>query len=62
MIEYTKHQWIEQKYHNVLQWDRHTQNIIRYDNKLILIYLIREKNLINLFFININFVLQCLPC
>ena len=42
MIEYTKDQWIDQKHHNVLQWDINAQNIIRYDNELKLIYLLRE--------------------
>ena len=42
MIEYTKNQWIDQKHHNVLQWSRNAQNIIRYGNELKLIYLLRE--------------------
>ena len=42
MIEYTKYQWIYQKHHDVLQWARNAQNIIRYDNELKFIYLPRE--------------------
>ena len=33
MIEHTKDQWFYQKHHDVLQWSRNAQNIIRYDNK-----------------------------
>ena len=32
IIEYTKYQWIDQKYYNVLQWARNAENIICYDN------------------------------
>ena len=32
MIEHTKYQWIDQNHHDVLQWARNIQNIIRYDN------------------------------
>ena len=42
MIEYTKDQQIDQKQHGVLQWARNAQNVIRYDNELELIHLIRE--------------------
>ena len=42
MIEYTKYQWIDQNHYGILQWDRNAQNIIRYDNELKLIYLLRE--------------------
>ena len=42
MIQYTKYQWIYQKHHDVLQWARNSQKIIRYDNELKLIYLLRE--------------------
>ena len=41
MIEYTKDQWVHQKHHDVLQWARNVQNIIRYYNELKLINLIR---------------------
>ena len=34
MIEQTKDQWIDQNHHDLLQWDRNAQNIIRYDNEL----------------------------
>ena len=42
MIEYTKYQWIDQNHYDILQWDRNAQNIIRYDNELKLIYVLRE--------------------
>ena len=42
MIEHTKYQQIDQKYHNVLQWARNAQNIISYNNELKFIYLPRE--------------------
>ena len=42
IIEYTKDQWIDQKYHDVLKWDRNVHNIICYNNELKLIYLLRE--------------------
>ena len=42
MIEYTKYQWIDQKHHALLQWDIKSQNMIRYENELKLIYLLRE--------------------
>ena len=29
-VEYTKDQWIDKKHHDVLQWDRNSQNIIIY--------------------------------
>ena len=42
MIEYTKDQWIDQNHHDVLQWARNAQNILRYENELELIFLLRE--------------------
>ena len=42
IIECTKYQWIDKKHHNILQWDRNSQNIIRCGNELKSIYLIRE--------------------
>ena len=42
MIEYTKDQCINKKHPDVLQWARNAQHIIRYDNELKLINLIRE--------------------
>ena len=45
MIEYTKDQRIAQKHQDVLQWARNAQNIIRYDNELKLIYLLRELHI-----------------
>ena len=42
ITEYTKYQWNDKKHHGVLQWAKNSQNIIRYDNGLKLIYLIRE--------------------
>ena len=41
IIEYTKYQWIYQKHHDVFQWFRNAQNIIRYENEFKLIYLLR---------------------
>ena len=41
MIEYTKYQWKDKKYHGVLQWSRNAQNFICYDNELKIIYLLR---------------------
>ena len=41
MIEYTKDQWIDQNYHDVLQWARNAQNMICYDNEFKFIYLLR---------------------
>ena len=41
MIEYTKDQWIDQNHHAVLKWARNAQNIIRYENELKLINLLR---------------------
>ena len=42
IIEYIKDKRIYQKHHNLLQWARNAQNIIRYDNELKLINLRRE--------------------
>ena len=42
MIEYTKYQLVDQKHHEIFQWARNAQNIIRYDIELKLINLIRE--------------------
>ena len=42
ITEYTKDQWIDQNYHDVLQWARNAQNIICYDNELKLTYLLIE--------------------
>ena len=42
MIEYTKDKCIDQKHHNLLQWARNAQNILRYENELELIFLLRE--------------------
>ena len=42
MVEYNKDQWIDQNNHDVLQWNRNAQNIIRCDNSLKFIYLLRE--------------------
>ena len=39
MIEYTKDQQIDQNHHNVLQWARNAQNIIRYEIESKFIYL-----------------------
>ena len=43
MVEYTKDKCIDQKHHNLLQWARTTQNMIRYENELELINLIRDN-------------------
>ena len=42
MIEYTKYQRNDKKHHNILQWTINNKNIIRYDNELEFIYLLRE--------------------
>ena len=42
MVEYAKDKFIDQNHHDVLQWARNGQNIIHYDNKLKLSYLLRE--------------------
>ena len=42
IIEYNKDQWIDQNNHDLLQWDRNSQNIIHHDNELKLINLPRE--------------------
>ena len=42
IIEYIKYQWIDQRNHYISQWSRNAQNIIRYDNELKSIYLLRE--------------------
>ena len=41
IIEYTRDQWIDKKHRGVLQWSRNAQNIIRYDNEMKIIYLLR---------------------
>ena len=41
MIEYNKDKWIDKKDHDVLQQDRNAKKIIRYDNELKLIILLR---------------------
>ena len=45
MREYTKHQWIDQNHHDVLQWARNAQNSIRYDNELKLFNLLRKEHI-----------------
>ena len=42
MIECTKDQWIDKKHNYLFQWARNANNIIRHDNELKLIYLLRE--------------------
>ena len=42
IIECTKYLWIDQNHHDVLQWSRNAQNIIRHDNEFKFIYLLRE--------------------
>ena len=42
IIEYTKDEWIYQNHHDILQWARNVQIIIRYGNELKFIYLLRE--------------------
>ena len=41
MIEYTKDKRIDKKHPEVLQWARNDQNVVRYDNELELIKLLR---------------------
>ena len=42
LMEYIKNEWIEDRNEDVMQWAKNARNIIRSNNELKLVYLLRE--------------------
>ncbi len=42
LMEYIKNEWMNERNNDILQWAKNSRNIIRNDNDLKLIYLLRE--------------------